>query len=258
MLARCLSLLRDTGNHLIAAAKKLHAMAYLVVIYMHFVWLDTLERRKSALNSKHKEPRAKVPEIHHVELLFDYDEQHAFSDDSAPPPITTYDITSQIEEQTTIFSEEESRANPFAKLESWHLIAERLLGEPCPLRRVRCEVRYTWGDAKYRRVLFLDDDAALDPGCLREASDPPARAHIIKASLCGSDAEIDVTSRVRRYLGPSGDWHGTKTLLARDLFPHDRHDNNSESFDCVRIVDGLACYHTVPYPDGPLPDFTSP
>lgn len=263
LLEECCSLLRDARARLAAAAKKLYAMAYLAIIYLQFVWIDAVERHGREAQQQ-KKKLDETLEIRRAELLFDYDE-HALSAAAdadpaspSPAPATALDITQQIDRHGATLSDEELRANPFAKLEDWQLIAGRLLGEEaCPSRRIRCEVRYALGGAKYRRVLFWDDDATLDPCIPREVTEMPPRAHIIQAKLCGPDAEIDVTARVRRYLGPSGDWHRTKALLARDLFPHDRHDSNAESFDRVRIVDGLATYHVVPYPDGPLPDLSS-
>ena len=85
-------------------------------------------------------------------------------------------------------------------------------GAPPPPERM--EIRYIFGGAKYRAV--------LEPGETYALRGPPvpvpptlaiASATLFTRAMCA----IDVTDRVRKYLGPYLDWHDAD-LRVRDLF----------------------------------------
>ena len=115
----------------------------------------------------------------------------------------------------------------------------------------RVEVRYVLGGQKYRMVLRPgdacvfppygddDDDAPAGTGTGRGVSPPRG---VLAAALVGENRETDVTSRVRKYQGPRGDFHaglGLKTRV-KDMFPFDDHDDNARRYHTLRVIDAAA------------------
>lgn len=112
----------------------------------------------------------------------------------------------------------------------------------------RVEVRYVLGGQKYRMVLRPGDACVFPPyggddGAPAEAGrgmSPPRG--VLAAALVGENRETDVTSRVRKYQGPRGDFHaglGLKTRV-KDMFPFDDHDDNARRYHTLRVIDAAA------------------
>lgn len=229
--------------------------AYLGYLYAQLCLLDVLERSAAAAASSTtsatttttaapaRRPKMKITR---ALVLFDYDEQAAFEH---PDPVTHIDVTDMVLAAARTLPDD---ADPWDAVEDWqHLASAAAPIAFVPERRVRLEVRYTLDAThKFRRVLFHDQDhrrAAAD-------SAEKARNNIIRAVLSGPPGlgdDLDVTTRMRRYLGPDLDWHGSM-LLARDIFPMDKNETNALAFDCIRVVDGRATHLSIPYPDGLL------
>lgn len=263
--AQLRSLACDWAAKALSFAQKLRVYAYLGWLYTQYCMLDAMEKTSAAAAATQTTVAAIAAKITapdpvrivRATVLFDFDEAAAFKE-GAPPPVCSFDVTQHLAVAARTMPPEDVLADPFSALQAWpDLVRASTPVDFSPERRVRLEVRYTLGRKKYRRVLFHGDEVASASAATARAL-LPCRANIIRARLCGPgpDPDIDITERLRRYLGPLGDWHGTKRLLARDVFPQDRHETNALAFDHIAIVDGLATHHSVSYPRGVLPDLT--
>lgn len=262
--AQLRSLAAEWAAQAVTFARKLRVYVYLGWLYSQYCMLEVMEKTSAAAAATQTTVSAIAAKITapdpvkivRANVYFDFDEAEAFKH-GAPPPVSSFDVTKHLAVAARILPPEEVAADPFSALQSWPALVRAIIPiDFSPERRVRLEVRYTLGRKKYRRVLFHGDDVSTDPAA--SARPFPCRANIIRARLCGPgpDPDIDITERLRRYLGPQGDWHGNKRLLARDVFPQDRHETNALAFDRIAIVDGLATHHSVSYPLGVLPDLT--
>lgn len=121
--------------------------------------------------------------------------------------------------------------------ESWEQDAKDATGWDA----VRLEVRYSYQGSKYRMVLRPGDACAFPPPL------PTAfRPSVIAAALLGGTVNVDVTRRVIKYQGASKDFHGTRVTV-RDMFPFDDHDDNSERFTHMRLIDSNARMRLIRY-----------
>jgi len=102
--------------------------------------------------------------------------------------------------------------------------------------KYKLDVRYTFRGNKYR-VLYRHDDDATFP--LPRHVGIVVAPKLSSACLVRKDdgREIDVTDRVRKYMGPDRDFYKKHGLYVRvqDMFPFDDHEDNSERFQCVRL-----------------------
>lgn len=100
----------------------------------------------------------------------------------------------------------------------------------------KLDVRYTYRGQKYRVLYRHDDDAAFP---LPRPMGIVIAPKLSSACLVRKDdgREIDVTERVRKYMGPDRDFYKKHGLYVRvqDMFPFDDHEDNSERFQCVRL-----------------------
>lgn len=69
---------------------------------------------------------------------------------------------------------------------------------------------------------------------------------VLAACLAGKDAgdTVDITPRIRKYMGPNGDWHGTESLTLGDMLPFDDAAGNADRFGSFFIVDSFLKKHT--------------
>lgn len=114
------------------------------------------------------------------------------------------------------------------------------------------ELRYVYMDKKYRIVLCHGDDAVaklsqparhvVDRGGGGRARMRMPRGVLSARLIVRNDLEdekatdIDITSRVKKYSGPRGDFSDSPVRV-RDLFPFDDHESNAERYAGVRIID---------------------
>lgn len=107
------------------------------------------------------------------------------------------------------------------------------------------EVRYRLHSRKFRAIARKCDEKFPEISKAREIRSPK----ILSATLVSvpeKDTHLDVTSRVLKYLGPAGDFHGS-TVRIRDLFPnHDVDFLAARGYDLVVIDDRLHAT-TVPF-----------
>ena len=100
----------------------------------------------------------------------------------------------------------------------------------------RIDVRYTYRGNKYRVLYRQDDDV---PFPLPRSMGIVVAPKLASACLVRKDdgREIDVTERVRKYMGPDRDFYKKHGLYVRvqDMFPFDDHEDNAERFQCVRL-----------------------
>lgn len=103
-------------------------------------------------------------------------------------------------------------------------------------KKYRLDVRYTFRGQKYR-VLYRQDDDAKFP--LPRAMGMVIAPKLINAVLVRKNdgEEVDVTTRVRKYMGPDRDFYKKHGLYVyvQDMFPFDDHKDNSDRFECVRM-----------------------
>jgi hypothetical protein len=142
---------------------------------------------------------------------------------------------------------------------TWERDAVDLTGWP----RLRVEVRYVFRHKKYRMVLHQGDTCAFPP--YQGAGAPACRLPkgVLSARLqgpLGSDIDCDVTSRVVKYQGPCGDFHGGLGLRVHvhELFPFDDHADNAARFSHLRVMDTAARLHDIPYAPNPRVALTRP
>ena len=163
---------------------------------------------------------------------------YAFSDDTPP----------SIEDEPDWTDFQEIPAREFV-LETW----EDDVREMTSWKTFHVEVRYVYMDKKYRIVLRQGDDAHSrmpKPACPQSSADrggSRARIRMPRGVLSArlivrNDIEddkatdVDVTSRVKKYAGPRGDFSNSPVRV-RDLFPFDDHESNAERYAGVRIID---------------------
>jgi hypothetical protein len=100
----------------------------------------------------------------------------------------------------------------------------------------RIDVRYTYRGNKYRVLYRQDDDV---PFPLPRSMGIVVAPKLASACLVRKDdgREIDVTERVRKYMGPDRDFYKKHGLYVRvqDMFPFDDHEDNADRFQCVRL-----------------------
>jgi hypothetical protein len=102
--------------------------------------------------------------------------------------------------------------------------------------KYRIEIRYTFRGQKYR-VVYRHDDEVDFP--LKRSMHLVIAPRVTSACLVrkADGKHIDVTDRVRKYLGPDRDFHSKHGLYVRvqDMFPFDDHDDNAERFETLAI-----------------------
>lgn len=108
----------------------------------------------------------------------------------------------------------------------------------------RMEVRYTFGDAKFRSVVRPEGSFRWPPAS-DEEEDVATRSHrihgprgILSAHLVASSgvSMVDITSRLRKYAGVLADY-GNNVLRAHDIFPYDDGDWMADKFSYIRIIE---------------------
>lgn len=100
----------------------------------------------------------------------------------------------------------------------------------------RVEARYELNGRKYRA---LARPGSPFPAIARAAAN--ARLfrvpRVLVATLVASDGRrTDITRRVHKYLGPRGDWHGSR-VESFDLFPSDDPDHHLERGYTIELFD---------------------
>jgi hypothetical protein len=106
-------------------------------------------------------------------------------------------------------------------------------------KRFRVEVRYTFGDKKFRAVYHdrVPTDT-IPPKHMGSAMAP----RLVEAWLVHSTAAqaTDVTARVRKYMGPNRDFHGSNELHVRlwDMLPFNDHESDPYEALVLTLSDG--------------------
>ncbi len=102
--------------------------------------------------------------------------------------------------------------------------------------KYRIEMRYMFHGKKYRAVYRHDDEQDFPP---KRAMKMVIAPKVVSACLIrrADGKHIDVTDRVRKYLGPDRDFHAKIGLYVRvqDMFPFDDHDDNAERFEALGV-----------------------
>ncbi len=102
--------------------------------------------------------------------------------------------------------------------------------------KYRIEMRYKFHGKKYRAVYRHDDEQDFPPKRqMRLVFAPKVSSACLIRRVDGK--QIDVTDRVRKYLGPDRDFHSKLGLYVRvqDMFPFDDHDDNAERFEALGL-----------------------
>lgn len=116
--------------------------------------------------------------------------------------------------------------------------------------KYRIEMRYTFHGKKYRAIYRHDDEETFPPkrGMTLVVAPKMTAACLIRRA---DGKQIDVTDRIRKYLGPDRDFHSKKRLYVRvqDMFPFDDHDDNSERFEALGLWFSTGKYMEFKYED---------
>jgi hypothetical protein len=165
---------------------------------------------------------------------------YAFSDDDPP----------SIEDEPDWTDFYVIPANEFV-LETWETDLKNKTG----WTTFHVEVRYVYMDKKYRTILRQGDD--ITTTLLRQSDDISRRPDIstgrtrmrlprgvlsarlvMRDDLCenAADVDVDVTSRIKKYSGPHGNFKHA-SVHVRDVFPFDDHESNAERYAGIRIID---------------------
>jgi hypothetical protein len=122
--------------------------------------------------------------------------------------------------------------------------------------RTICRVHYWHGGERYKHCSY-DMDFAWPPA--RESQEGMKfTLPITSAVLVDEDdkPKRDVTRKIKRYAGPSGDFHGERILL-KDLLYYDE-DTLAREYPKIQITNALGIKKVIPTTTGYTTDLLSP